>query len=249
MTTRRLPVSPHESSMGHGPPMTYRILLADDERDLRDMLHAYLSNEGFEVKAVSNGQAALEAALGGQPDLVILDIGMPGLDGFEVLRRLRSQSQVPVIFLTAKTEEVDRVVGLTVGADDYVTKPFSPRELTARIRAVLRRGRMTTVGESLLSFEGIEINMAGREVWRDGEAVDLTTLEFDLLAALAGAPGRVLTREHLLETVWGWDYFGVDRVVDVHISNLRKLLGDDPSEPAVIATVRGVGYKFIAKPT
>ena len=156
---------------------------------------------------------------------------------------------MPVIFLTAKTEEVDRVVGLTVGADDYVTKPFSPRELTARIRAVLRRGRLAdSVAEAPLSFEGLEIDIAGREVSRDGQSIDLTTLEFDLLHALAAAPGRVLTREHLLETVWGWDYFGVDRVVDVHISNLRKILLDDPSAPSLIATVRGVGYKFIGKP-
>ena len=229
--------------------MIQSILIADDERELRDMLQAYLSNEGFDVRAVNDGQAALDIVVSNPPDLVILDVGMPGLDGFEVLRRLRSHTQVPVIFLTAKTEEVDRVVGLTVGADDYVTKPFSPRELTARIRAVLRRGRLAdSVAEAPLSFEGLEIDIAGREVSRDGQSIDLTTLEFDLLHALAAAPGRVLTREHLLETVWGWDYFGVDRVVDVHISNLRKILLDDPSAPSLIATVRGVGYKFIGKP-
>ena len=229
--------------------MIQSILIADDERELRDMLQAYLTNEGFDVRAVNDGQAALDTVASDPPDLVILDVGMPGLDGFEVLRRLRSHTQVPVIFLTAKTEEVDRVVGLTVGADDYVTKPFSPRELTARIRAVLRRGRLADSGdEAPLSFEGLEIDVAGREVSRNDQKVDLTTLEFDLLHALAAAPGRVFTRENLLETVWGWDYFGVDRVVDVHISNLRKILLDDPSAPSLIATVRGVGYKFIGKP-
>jgi DNA-binding response OmpR family regulator len=149
--------------------------------------------------------------------------------------------------LTARSEEVDRVVGLTVGADDYVTKPFSPRELAARIKAVLRRGRRPGEEEAL-RFLGLSVDIARREVLRDGEAVTLTTLEFDLLAALASAPGRVFTRDQLLQRVWGFDYFGVDRVVDVHVANIRKALGDDAADPAIIGTVRGVGYRFLLSP-
>ncbi len=225
-----------------------RILLADDERELRDMLTAYLQAEGFEVIEATDGRAALEAARREEPDLILLDVGMPEMDGFEVLGELRRRSSVPVIMLTARAEEVDRVVGLTVGADDYVTKPFSPRELVARIKAVLRRGRMAAEEDRPLRFPGLTIDIAAHEVVKDGEPVELTTLEFDLLVALASSPGRVLSRDHLMERVWGWDFVGVDRVVDVHISNLRRILDDDPSDPRYIATVRGVGYKFIAEP-
>jgi DNA-binding response OmpR family regulator len=149
--------------------------------------------------------------------------------------------------LTARAEEVDRVVGLTIGADDYVTKPFSPRELVARVRAVLRRGRLTRSDE-VLDFEEITVDLARRQVMTDARSVELSALEFDLLAALASAPGRVFTRGQLLERVWGWDYFGSERVVDVHIGNLRKILDDDASDPRIIGTVRGVGYKFVAVP-
>ncbi len=227
-----------------------RILIADDERELRDMLRAYLTAEGFAVQEAGDGPATLEEVRRREPDLVLLDVGLPGLDGFEVLRQLRTTSSVPVIMVTARAEEVDRVVGLTVGADDYVTKPFSPRELVARIRAVLRRGR-TGPGsnDETLRFPGLVVDAARREVTVDGRPVELTTLEFDLLRTLASAPGRVLTRNQLMERVWGWDFVGVDRVVDVHISNLRKALGDDPAAPRFIATVRGVGYKFVAEPT
>jgi DNA-binding response OmpR family regulator len=151
--------------------------------------------------------------------------------------------------LTARTEEVDRVVGLTIGADDYVTKPFSPRELVARVRAVLRRGGAGRAeSDDVLEFDGITLDLAGRQVRTDGRNLDLSALEFDLLAALASAPGRVFTRAQLLERVWGWDYFGAERVVDVHIGNLRKTLGDDASDPRFVGTVRGVGYKFVATP-
>jgi DNA-binding response OmpR family regulator len=226
-----------------------RILLADDERELRDMLAKYLTAEGFEVIEAVDGAAALDLALREEPDLVLLDVAMPEMDGFEVLRNLRTSSAVPVIMLTARAEEIDRVVGLTVGADDYVTKPFSPRELVARIKAVLRRGRAETEDDDRpLRFDGLTVDAARREVLVDGEPIELTTLEFDLLYALALAPGRVMTREYLMERVWGWDFVGVDRVVDVHISNLRKALGDDPAQQRYIATVRGVGYKFIAEP-
>ena len=179
----------------------------------------------------ADGKQALERARADRPDLIVLDVGMPGIDGFEVLRRVRADSDVPVIMLTARSEEVDRVVGLTVGADDYVTKPFSPRELAARIKAVLRRGRRPSDDE-VLRFPGISIDLGRREVLRDGQPVSLSTLEFDLLAALASAPRRVFTRDQLLQRVWGFDYFGVDRVVDVHIANIRKALGDDAADPA-----------------
>ena len=226
-----------------------RILVVDDEPELRVMLGQYLRNEGFAVFESASGSEALDSIAASPPDVVLLDVGLPDIDGFEVLRRIRIESDVPVVMLTARTEEIDRVVGLTVGADDYVSKPFSPRELVARINAILRRGRMDSRGtEDRLVFSSLVIDLAAREVFRDGEAVELSALNFELLTALAGAPPRVFTRAQLLERVWGWDYFGVERVVDVHIGNLRKLLGDDANEPRFIATVRGVGYRFIGSP-
>jgi two-component system alkaline phosphatase synthesis response regulator PhoP len=227
--------------------MQRRVLIVDDERDLRSMLSSYLAADGFEVIEAADGDEGLHLALTRRVDLVVLDVGLPGIDGFEVLRRLRSSSEVPVIMLTARVEEVDRVVGLTVGADDYVSKPFSPRELVARIGAVLRRTSNVPEpgGVELLEFEDLTIDVSSREVSLGEQLLDLSALEFDLLLALARAPRRVFSRELLMEEVWGWDYVGVDRVVDVHISNLRKLLGDDPLDPSFIATVRGVGYKFV----
>ncbi len=173
---------------------------------------------------------------------------MPGVGGFEFLRQLRSNSGVWVIMLTAKAEEVDRVVGLSLGADDYVTKPFSPRELTARIKAVLRRGRVSASTDTGLRFEGLVIDRDAREIHAGDVPVVLSSLEFDLLVALASSPGRVFTRSHLLERVWGWDYFGSDRLVDVHIASIRREIGDDANDPRFIATVRGVGYKFVGVP-
>jgi DNA-binding response OmpR family regulator len=173
------------------------------------------------------------------------------MDGLEVLRSLRATSDVYVILLTAKADEVDKLVGLSVGADDYLTKPFSPRELAARVRAVLRRRRdapRSRPNGEVLGFEGLVIDTGRREVRRGGNDVELTALEFDLLAALAESPGRVYSRRQLLERVWGWDYVGDERVVDVHIRNLRRALGDDAADPSVIGTVRGVGYKFVAAP-
>ncbi len=226
-----------------------RILVADDESEIREMLTAYLRAEGFSTIEAADGVETVAKVRSDGPDLVILDVGMPGIDGFEALRQIRSESDVPVIMLTARTEEVDRVIGLTVGADDYVSKPFSPRELAARIKAVLRRGRKQDgVDDRPLRFRGIVIDPSRREVIRNDEVISLSALEFDLLAALAEAPGRVFTRQRLLERVWGWDYFGVDRVIDVHIGNIRKAIGDDASDPLFIGTVRGVGYKFVAVP-
>ena len=226
-----------------------QILLVDDEPDLRRMVRRYLEAEGFEVAEAADGEAALARLRGSSADLIVLDVAMPGIDGFEVLQVIRTTSDVPVIMLTARAEEIDRVLGLTIGADDYVTKPFSPRELAARVRAVLRRGRLGRPGTNeVLEFEGITLNLASRLVESEGRTLDLSALEFDLLAALVSAPGRVFTRAQLLERVWGWDYFGAERVVDVHISNLRKTLGDDASTPRFIGTARGVGYKFVATP-
>lgn len=226
-----------------------KVLLVDDDRELREMLVRYLEAEDLSVIAVPDGEAAIERFSSIKPDIVVLDVAMPRLDGFEVLRQIRVQSQVYVIMLTAKAEEVDRVVGLTLGADDYVTKPFSPRELVARIRAVLRRGRAATDADPPLAFGGLKIDAVRREVEVDGEPVDLTTLEFDLLVTLASHPGWVFSRQRIIERVWGWDYYGRDRVVDVHVANIRQALGDEAIDPRFIATVRGVGYKFIARPS
>lgn len=226
-----------------------RILIVDDEPELRSMLREYLVREGFDVAEAITGREAIDVAERTQPDLVLLDVGLPDIDGFEVLRNLRSGSDVPVIMVTARDEEIDRVVGLSVGADDYVVKPFSPRELVARIQAVLRRGSAEVRStESLLRFDGLTIDETSREVRAGDDHVELSALEFDLLVALAQSPNRVFSRQQLLERVWGWDYFGVERVVDVHVGNIRKALGDDASDPRYIATIRGIGYKFIGEP-
>jgi DNA-binding response OmpR family regulator len=227
-----------------------RILVVDDEDKIGEIVRSYLEREGFDVAEARDGEGALQAARDWSPDLVVLDVMMPGTDGIEVLRRLRISSEVPVILLTARAEELDTLVGLSVGADDYVTKPFRPRELVARIKTVLRRAGGTPDRERAdrLVFAGLVIDFGAREVKRDGRDVALSTLEFDLLAALARAPGRVLSRRQLLEQVWGFDFFGDDRVVDVHIRSIRKELGDSADNPELIGTVRGVGYKFLGTP-
>ncbi len=222
-----------------------RILIVDDDAQLRGMLVRYLSAEGFAVDQAASAEEANTRLDQGGHDLVVLDVAMPGMDGFEFLRQLRAKSEVWVIMLSAKAEEVDRVVGLSLGADDYVTKPFSPRELTARIKAVLRRGRAATAVDTVLRFDGLTIDQDAREIHAGDKVVELSSLEFDLLVALASSPGRVFTRSHLLERVWGWDYFGSDRLVDVHVASIRREIGDDANDPRFIATVRGVGYKFV----
>jgi DNA-binding response OmpR family regulator len=231
--------------------MDRRVLVVDDEARIRALLRAYLEAEGFTVSEAATGREALTGTTdpNRRPTLVLLDVGLPDLDGLEVLRTIRQTSDVPVILVTARAEEVDKLVGLGVGADDYVTKPFSPREVVARVRAVLRRagaapgrdGAPATVQE----FEGLRIDEARHEVLLAGRPVDLSALEFSLLLALAGAPGRVYSRAQLLERVWGYDFYGDERVVDVHIRGLRKVLQDDATSPRVIGTVRGVGYKFL----
>ncbi len=223
-----------------------RVLVVDDEPKIRTVLRGYLEADGFQVREAADGEAALASVAADPPDLVILDVMLPGLDGIEVLRRLRAGSDVYVIMVTARAEEVDKLIGLAVGADDYVTKPFSPRELVARVKAVLRRPRTPagTSSEEVLSVAGLDIDRSRHEVRLDGQPVELTALEFNLLAAMAASPGLVFTRRQLLERIWGYDFFGDERVVDVHIRNLRRKLSDDVDKPRFIATVRGVGYKM-----
>jgi DNA-binding response OmpR family regulator len=227
--------------------MTVRALIVEDEENLVRLLRGYLEREGFEVSEARDGLAALEAAREVIPDVVVLDWMLPKLDGMDVLRELRRFSDAYVIVLTARVEEVDRIVGLSTGADDYLTKPFSPGELVARIRAMLRRprGEMRTAGEKVsLSFGELSVDRGRREVWLKGGEVSLTAIEFDLLTALASRPGLVFTREQLLARVWGEDYFGSDHLVDVHIANLRKKIEAEPANPRYVQTVRGVGYRF-----
>jgi DNA-binding response OmpR family regulator len=225
--------------------MASTILVVDDEESMRDMLTRYLTAEGFTVATAGDGPAALADAQRLQPDLIVLDVMLPGMDGFEVLRRLRETSQVYVLMLTARAEETDKVVGLTVGADDYLTKPFSPRELAARVKALLRRQRGGP-GErpAVLEFSRLRIDPGERRVWKDGVEVALTSLEFNLLLALAAHPRLVLTRPQLIEQVWGADFYGDERVVDVHIKELRRKLEDDPGYPTLLTTVRNIGYRF-----
>lgn len=224
-----------------------KILVVDDESNLRTLVRSYLETEGFEVAEAADGAAAVRAVRSRKPDLVVMDIRMPGIDGIEALREIRTFSDVLVIMLTARSEEADKLIGLSVGADDYVTKPFSPRELVARVKAQLRRSRLgrTHQDDGVLAFGDITIDSDRRLVSRGDGHYDLTALEFDLLAMLASQPGRVFSRRQLLEAVWGWDYVGDERVVDVHIRSLRRILQDDALDPKVIGTVRGVGYRFI----
>ncbi len=219
-----------------------KILVVDDERSILDLVTAYLRNEGYEVYTAADGPSALTTARVHKLDLIVLDIMLPGMDGLEVLTRLRRESDVYVIMLTARSEETDKIVGLSVGADDYLTKPFSPRELVARVKAALRRLR-SDVGPAeatTLAFRHVRIDTGRREVSVDGEPVDLTPTEFDLLKTLAEHRGRVLSREQLLQQVWGYDFYGEERVVDVHIGHIRQKLGDE----RFIVTVRGVGYRL-----
>jgi len=225
-----------------------RILLVDDEPAIVETVRAYLEAEGYTVQTASDGPGALTLARSFHPDIIVLDLMLPGLDGLEVLRRLRQISDVYVLLLTAKTHETDKVVGLTMGADDYVTKPFSPRELVARVKALLRRGRSSGAGDAVLIFHRLRLDPQARRVWKDAASIELTPLEFDLLYALARYRGRVLSREQLIEQVWGYDYYGEDRVVDVHLGRIRRKLEDDAATPRLIVTVRGAGYRFEDEP-
>ncbi len=219
-----------------------KILVIDDEQSIIDLVTAYLRQEGYDVYTAMDGPSGLKAARAFKPDLIVLDIMLPGMDGIELLTQLRRESDVYVIMLTAKSEETDKIVGLSVGADDYLTKPFSPRELVARIKAALRRLRIGggAVEVAILTFRHVRIDIGRRQVWVDDESLELTAIEFDLLKTLAEHHGLVLSREQLLEKVWGYDFYGEERVVDVHIGHIRQKLGNE----RFIATVRGVGYRF-----
>jgi DNA-binding response OmpR family regulator len=222
-------------------PMAIRVLLIDDDARLHDLLASYLEQNGFSVTVAADGLNGLAALEAGTFDAVLLDVMMPGVDGIEVCKRVRQKSNIPIVMLTAKGDETDRVVGLELGADDYVAKPFSPRELLARLRAVLRRARPDVAGERL-AVGDIQIDVPGRIVTLAGKPVDLTGIEFDVLVALVRRAGRVVAREALLDEAGRGDVTVGERTVDVHVSHLRQKLGDDPRSPRIIKTVRGVGY-------
>ncbi len=225
--------------------MAKTILVVDDEATLRETLAWNLERDGYRVVEAADGRTALERFRAEKPDLVLLDLMLPELSGVEVCRRIRAESDVPILMLTARDSEVDKIVGLEVGADDYVTKPFSLRELQARVRALLRRAEARPAAEPNgppVRVGPVEVDVAGRRLLRDGKPVALTPRAFDLLAFLVRNRGQVLTREQLLEQVWGYDFAGETRTVDVHVHWLRQLIEVDPARPQLLETLRGVGY-------
>lgn len=229
-----------------------RILVVDDDEELCELITEYLKPEGFELACVHNGVQGIEQALQGGFALLVLDVMLPGANGFEVLRQVRAQSRVPVLMLTARGDDVDRIVGLEMGADDYLPKPFNPRELVARIRAILRRtkaesGIALAATSERLTVGDVELDKGARTVRRAGELIEMTTVEFDLLEALLRAAGRVVTREELVTQVLGRRFVPFDRSVDMHVSNLRKKLGHRIGEVERIRSVRGVGYLYISQ--
>ena len=232
--------------------MSEVILLVEDEASIRRVAQTYLAQEGYRIIWAENGTEALTLAHRHQPDLIILDLNLPGMDGMEVAARLRQESDVYILMLTARTEETDRVAGLRIGADDYLTKPFSPRELVARVQAILRRrrpGRVDTpLPDNTLRFKHVQIDPDRHEAIAGGQPLDLTTTEFSVLLELARLAGRVLTRELLIDRVWGQDFYGTDRVVDVYVGQVRRKL-EQATQQKLIQTVRGVGYKFVDQAT
>jgi len=224
-----------------------RILIIEDDRRVRRATALVLGDEGYEVLEATDGIAGLDAVTSGKPDLVILDVMLPGKDGFELCREIRKTSSIPIIFVTAKSETIDVVVGLESGGDDYLTKPFASKELVARVRALLRRRRVEPPTTRLV-VKDVEIDPTAGEVRKAGERVQLTKTEFKLLQCMAERPNQVFPREVLLEQVWGYSYLGDSRLVDVHVRRLRAKIEADPSEPAIIQTVRGLGYKIASDP-
>jgi DNA-binding response OmpR family regulator len=228
-----------------------RILIVDDEAIVSEVVERYLKREGYSTRVAADGEVALRLAHEEMPDLVILDLMLPKIDGLEVCRRLRAEGNVPIIMLTAKGEETDRVVGLTLGADDYLVKPFSPRELVARVQAVLRRVQSPPAaspeGEGTMRFPGLTINLRTRLVEVRGRAIELTPKEFDLLTFLARSPGQVFSRDQLLDKVWDYRHVGDASTVTVHMRRLREKVEENPIRPSYLKTVWGVGYKFEAR--
>jgi DNA-binding response OmpR family regulator len=224
-----------------------RALVVDDEPALVRAVAGYLQREGFTVTTAADGESALHAARTDPPDVVVLDLMLPGIDGIEVCRTLRTFTDAYVIMLTARADEVDKLIGLSVGADDYLTKPFSPRELVARIRTMLRRPRATAAAvpeSAAMRFGSLALDPAAREVRVSDRVVELTRTEFDVLAALAARPRQAFTRRQLIDAVWGGDWIGDEHLVDIHVGHVRRKLGDDPADPHYILTVRGVGYRM-----
>jgi two-component system, OmpR family, response regulator len=215
------------------------VVVVEDETNIAELVSMYLERDGFRVRIAGTGEAGMEAIEKHRPRLVLLDVGLPDVDGLELCKRIRASSSVPVIFLTARDSEVDRVVGLELGGDDYITKPFSPAELVARVKAVLRRADGAPTPE-VTQAGRVTVDTGRREVQVDGDAIELTTKEFDLLRYLAERPGLALSRQQILDGVWGYDWYGDPRTVDVHIAQVRKKIGDAVS----ITTVRGVGYRL-----
>jgi two-component system alkaline phosphatase synthesis response regulator PhoP len=220
------------------------VLVVDDERQIATIARDYLTRAGFSVVIATDGPAGLELARQKRPDLVVLDLGLPRLDGLEVARALRRESDVPIIMLTARVDEVDRLRGFEVGADDYITKPFSPRELVARVTSVLRRARYNPGRASRFDVAGLSLDVSKMRVERDGVPLDLTPTEFQLLAAVARYPGRVFTRAQLLDAVRGTEVESFERAIDAHVKNIRRKLERDPHRPRYLVTVYGIGYKF-----
>jgi len=221
-----------------------RILIIEDDERIRSAVRLALEDEGYQVAEAASGEEALDVFPRDPVDVVLIDVMLPGIDGFDVCRAIRAASDVPIVMVTARTDTTDVVTGLEAGADDYVTKPFVAKELSARIRALLRRVRTNDHGPAVMTFEGLEILSEAGVVRRDGEEIHLTKTEFKLLCELASNPNKILSREQLLDRVWGYGYFGDGRLVDVHVRRLRAKVEPDPADPRFVVTVRGLGYKL-----